>query len=457
MKKNRVSRRRFLRHAAGVAVPLAISAGVLAASGRPGANDRIRIGAVGTGIRGRSLIRDMPAEGRVAAICDCYRPRMLRVLKPAPGSSDAVTPAPFLASDVASCATFQDYRRMIGEARLDAVMIAACDHHHVLAAMLACQAGLDVYCEKPLSLTVAEGQKLVEAVNRYGRVLQVGSQQRSMEMDRFACRFVREGGLGRVSCAEVQNWPGPLEYDGLPEETLPEGMDWDLFCGPTPLRPYNWRLWQKDERKFEGKNWRGWDMWRSYSGHLMTNWGAHAVDLVQWALGMDHTGPTEIRPLTEGYTGEPQLCPVVATYAGGVELRIMDPKGFNGGSVFHGERGRISIARNGFQAFPKDLITDPPNPSTAEVWNGPGIVARPHLQNWLDCVKSRAKPNAPVEVGHRSVTICHLAGIARRLGRTLRWDPEQQTFPGDDEANALLDRPRRPGWELPSLGRPPLD
>jgi predicted dehydrogenase len=318
--------------------------------------------------------------------------------------------------------------------------------------MRACQAGLDVYCEKPLSLTVAEGRKLVVAVRRHRRVLQVGSQQRSMEMDRFACQFVRAGGLGRISYVELQNWPGPLRDGDLPAEPMPDGMAWDLFCGPTPSRPYNWRLWQKDERNWQGRRWRGWDIWRTYSGHLLTNWGAHAVDLAQWALGMDHAGPVEFEPLTEGYQGEMRLCPVVARYANGVELRMVHPKGFGGGGMFYGERGRMLITRNEFQADPADLVTDPPDPSLAEIWKGTGIVARPHIQNWLDCIKTRGTPNAPVEVGHRTATICHVAGIARELGRKLRWDAAKEAFADDAEASALLDRLRRPGWELPDTG-----
>ena len=167
------------------------------------------------------------------------------------------------------------------------------------------------YCEKPLSVTIDEGKKLVAMVRHHGCVLQVGSQQRSMEMDRFGCQFVRDGGLGRVSHVDVPVWPSPLRYEGLPPESLPDGMDWERFCGPTPLRPYNWRLWQKDERDWEGRRWRGWDMWRDYSGHLVTNWGAHAVDIAQWALGMDKTGPVEIGPLREDYQGDPRMCPMI--------------------------------------------------------------------------------------------------------------------------------------------------
>lgn len=449
-----LTRRDLLHRSLAAAAPIFIPARVFGGPGVPPANERVQIGIIGAGIRGRQLMRDMPAAGRIVAVCDCFLPRAHDAIRPGPAAaadaaSDNAAESVLRGEELAKSATYADYRVMIDEGKLDAVVVTAPDHHHVRAAILACQAGLDVYCEKPLSLTVREGRKLVEAVRRHGRVLQVGSQQRSMEMDRFACEFVRKGGIGKVSQVEVQNWPGPLRYEGLPEEPMPDGMHWDLFCGPAPLRPYHWRLWQKDEREWDDRRWRGWDMWRDYSGHLMTNWGAHAVDLVQWALGMDDSGPVEIEPLVAGHSGEMRLCPVVARYASGVELRMTHAKGYNGGACFFGDLGRIVISRNKFTAIPRDLVTDPPDPQTAEIWKGKGIVARPHLENWLDCVKTRGEPVAPVEVGHRSVTVCHLAGIARELGRKLRWDPEKEVFPEDEEACALLDRPRRPGWELP--------
>jgi len=407
---------------------------VFGAEGVPSANERIQIGIIGVGIRGRQLIGDMPRAGRVTALCDCYLPRVEAVRKADPDSEYAA---------------YANYRTMIDEAKLDAVVVTTPDHHHVQAAMLACRAGLDVYCEKPLSLTIAEGRRLVEAVRRHNRVLQVGSQQRSMEMDRFACKFVREGGIGKVSKVEVKNFPGPLRYEPLPKEPLPKGMHWNLFCGPRPQRPYHWRLWQKDERHWQGVRWRGWDMWRDYSAHLMTNHGAHALDMVQWALGTDGTGPVEIEPLVEEPDGAMRLCPVVMRYAGGTELHLTHPEGFYAGGYFHGEGGQMKISRNGFAAFPQTLITDRPDPAVAALWEGEGIVAKPHLQNWLDCIKTRRDPSAPVEVGHRSVTVCHLATIARELGRKLRWDPAAETFPDDKQACTLLDRPRRTGWELP--------
>lgn len=432
----RFTRRQFLYGLSAASVPLFIPSRVFGDGNVPSANERVNIGIVGVGIRGKHLIGDMPAEGRITAICDCYEPRVEEVRR---------------ANPEWNCAAYADYRKMIDRAELDAVIITTPDHHHVQAAMLACQAGFDVYCEKPLSLTIAEGRRLVDTVRHYDCVLQVGSQQRSMEMDRFACKFVRDGGIGKVTRVEVKNWPGPLRYEVLPTEPVPTGMHWDLFCGPRPLRPYHWRLWQKDQRRWEGRRWRGWDMWRDYSGHLMTNHGAHAVDMVQWALGMDGTGPIEIEPLAEEHDGEMRQCPVRMRYASGTELYMTRPLTFYADGYFYGQDGEMKISRNGFAAFPKDLVDKPPDPTVADSWNGQGFVARPHLQNWLDCIKTRNDPNAPVEAGHRSVAICHLANIARELGRRLRWDPTKETFPGDAEACELLDRPRRVGWELPKI------
>jgi len=433
---NLLSRRELLKSATFAAGALIVPSHVFGDTNSPGANERINIGLIGAGIRGRHLMGDMPPDGRVVAVCDCYDSRIdqVRELYPA-----------------AKFAAYADYRSMINGTRLDAVIIATPDHHHVQAALLACQAGLDVYCEKPLSLTVGEGRRLVEAVRHYDRVLQVGSQQRSMEMDRFACQFVREGGIGKVSKVEVKNLPGPLLYEDMTSEPIPSGMHWDLFCGPRPIRPYHWRLWQKDERKWNGRKWRGWDMWRDYSGHLMTNHGAHAIDMVQWALGTDKTGPVEIEPLVEKHDGEMRWCPVVMRYANGTELHMAHPSSFSSGGYFHGELGEMKISRNGFAAFPESIVTNPPDRASAALWRGKGIVARPHLQNWFDCIKTRNDPNAPVEVGHRSITICHLANISRELGRKLRWDPVAETFPDDEDARVLLDRPRRAGWELPNI------
>jgi len=447
-----LSRRRFFRRAAAAAaatlgVPLAVSSDVLGAGGLPGANERVQIGVIGCGVRGRYLIANVPDEGRVVAVCDCALSRVAGALNPTGRFAKPLEK--FRREDADRCATYQDYRKMLDAAQLDAVMIATPDHHHVLAAMLACRRGLDVYVEKPLSLYIAEGRAVVEAVKRHSIVCQVGSQNRSMEMNRFACAFLRDGRLGKISRVQLPCYPGPMRYEGLPEKPIPGDLNWDLFCGQTPLRPYNRKLWIKDEFKIDGTLWRGWDLWRAYSGHLMTNWGAHSLDIVQLALGTDDTGPVEIRPLTDSYTGQMRYCPVAMRYSSGIELRLDLPMVTENIWRFHGEHGTLSMRRNFFRVDPPELVTEPPDPSVLDKWRGPGQVARPHIQNWLDCIKSRARPVAPVEVGHRSATVCHLAAIARELRRPLRWDAAGETFPGDEEANGLLSRPRRKGYELP--------
>jgi len=255
-----------------------------------------------------------------------------------------------------------------------------------------------------------------------------------MEMNRLACEFVRDGGLGKLTSVKGICYPGPRNYDGLPAQAVPEGDDWDVWQAQTEARPFNHAL------QF------GWMGWRAYSGGEMTNWGAHGVDQIQWALGMSESGPVEIRPTTPGPNGA-----VSMRYASGVQVDYDLPRGPMGGGVFIGTDGKMTIDRNEFSTEPADLVTDPPAPEAAKPWEGPGWVSRPHIQNWIDCIKTRKSPNADVEIGHRSITVCHLANIARQIGRPLPWDPETETFPGDDEANTYLDRPRRKGWELPGI------
>ena len=322
------TRRSFLKAGfvagATMAAPTLVPSDVLGRAGEPSANERIQIGVIGLGVRGKYLIGDLPEAARVAAICDCADWKMSETLRP--NRRFAQILARFQEHDANRCGTYQDYRRMLERETLDAVIIAAPDHHHVLAATLACNAGLDVYVEKPLSLTIAEGRHLAETVRRTARVVQVGSQQRTMEINRFACEFVRNGGLGRVSKIELSNYPGPLlqanaiREDSLPrtydtayetlEELAPEGLNWDLFCGPTQVPPYNRRLWVKDEFRVGGLLWRGWDLWRDFSGHIMTNWGAHNVDMAQYALGRDHSGPAEVWPVEP-----PSVLPLAAMWS----------------------------------------------------------------------------------------------------------------------------------------------
>jgi predicted dehydrogenase len=416
-----------------MALPAFIPRHVLGSAEAPGANEQIVLGIIGMGQRGVQLLGNIPESGRVAAICD----------------ADARKTAAATAKHKFAWKVYQDYHRLIEQKDLDAVIVCPCDHHHVLASILACRAGKDVYCEKPLSLYIREGRALVTAARQHGRVVQTGTQQRTMEMNRFACEFVRNGGVGAVRAVECVNFGGPIPYPaaGLPEEPIPAGVDWDLWQGPAPAHPFNRRLFAHWTDNAGG--W--WGNWRDYSNGQLTGLGSHAFDMVQYALAADQSGPVELWPVEEGPTA-----PLHFRYANGVEVRLRFPdeepyRGPRLGAIFVGEKCKIEINRNKFTTNPPDFVQHPPDPKLADKWEGDDWVAKGHVENWFDCIRTREKPNADVEIGHRTASLCQLLVITRQLGRRLKWDPDKEIFPGDEEANALLDRPRRRGWELPRV------
>lgn len=433
---NKTSRRDFVQRGARLAaaaslVPYFVPRRVLGMDGSPGANDQIVVGFVGMGVRGQQLVKNIPADGRIAAVCD----------------ADARKTAAATREHQADWKIYDDYRRLIHQKDLDGVLICTPHHQHVLPGILACQAGLDVYVEKPLSLYVAEGRALVKAARKYDRVVQTGSQQRTMEMDRFACELVRDGGIGRVDVIESVNFPGPSPYppEGLPGQPIPAGLNWEIWQGSAPARPFNEQLAMKEVRG-------GWLRWRDYSG-AGTDMMAHSLDMVQYAMGADETGPIEFWPVE----GEGRSARIDFRYANGVEVHMRFPawttprRGPHLGAIFVGERCKIEINRNKFTTNPPDFVPNPPDPKLAEKWEGEGWIAKGHIENWFDCIRSRARPNADVEIGHRTVTIGLLINVAREVGRKLRWDPQEEQILDDAEANALLNRPRRKGWELPDV------
>ncbi len=282
------------------------------------------------------------------------------------------------------------------------MIVGTNDHARVLCAIHAVQAGKDVYAEKPLSLYVAEGRALVRAVRKYNRILQVGSQQRSMAMNRLACDFVRNGGLGRIRLVLAANYPEPVRVGAMPEEPVPDGMNWDMWLGQTEKRPFNPELFS---------HWmRYWD----YSGGEMTNWGAHGVDQVQSALGMDTHRPRGVLAAPEGPRGA-------------VGLPLCQRRGGATGDAGRGEiaraapcssvrRGRIEITRNDFRTDPPNLIKELPPQEEVDKWKRAQWQAKYHMQDWLDSMRSRKTPLADVEIGHRSISVCHIANITRAAG-----------------------------------------
>lgn len=467
--KNLCTRRGAIKNsAAWGAAAWSIPSQVWGAAGDTGANDRIDVAVIGIGMRGKYLIANLPQSVRVTALCDCSQDQIETARKPKGRFKQLL--APFAQGDGATAKVYRDYRVMLDRQHFDAVIIAAPDHHHASAAILAMQAGCDVYVEKPLAVTIAEGRAIVEAARKYERVVQVGSQQRTMAVNRRACEFIRDGGMGRISRVEEKNYPGPMPYDRrmFPPEPLPEHLNWNLFCGPTPRRKYNRHLWVKDAFDVGYLQWRGWDLFREYSGHLMTNWGAHSVDMIQYALGKDSTGPSEIKihpqqlddftddqwhqktpplgTLADQATDRMRFCPLTMVYS---DKTVLEFKPGVRKTKFYGEKGTLTLSRNHYRTDPLDLLP-PPTRAEQAAWAGDGHVARPHLENWVEAMRSRAAPNAPIEVGHRSVTVCHLANLARQVGHDLSWDPVAERFRREGD-NALLSRPRRAGFELPKV------
>ncbi len=421
----KITRRTALLGAAATwAVPTFVPRSVLGGEGKPGANDRIGVGTIGVGFRASLLMDQLPEMGRIVALSDCDLPRI----------------EAYRQKKAQSWPLYQDYRQLLDRKDIDAVIVATQEFQRVLPCIHACQAGKDIYAEKPLSLYIHEGRVLVRAARKYKRILQVGSQQRSMEMNRVACDFVRQGGLGKIEEVRAVNYtgPSPLPNQPFPEEPIPAGLDWDMWLNQAAWRPYNAR-------------WRG--PWQDLMGGEMTNWGAHGLDQVQWALGTDGTGPVEMWPVTPGFNGQ-----IAMRYASGVALNfVLPPDGPVGGAIFIGEKGKIEINRNKFTSNPAEIATEllaKVNVTEEErKWSDSLALwqARWHLQNWLDSIRTRELPTADVEIGQRSISVCHLANITRYVGRKLRWDPVKERFEGDDEANRWVVRERRKGYELPQI------
>ncbi|HWQ56881.1 MAG TPA: Gfo/Idh/MocA family oxidoreductase [Bryobacteraceae bacterium] len=414
-----MNRRSFLKNSAtAAAFPY------VAASTVRGANDRVEIGIIGLGGRAQWLIKHEDfGEARINAIADCFEPRLAE--------------AAALHPEGAKWRKYPDARSMFDKEKLDAVFIETTTHARVLTAIQALQSGLDVYAEKPLTLTVEEGRVLVRAVRHYKRVLQTGTQQRSMPINIYASNLVSSGKIGKIEKVILCNFIGPARWKPMPAEPQPEGLNWDLWCGQTELRPYHSKLH------------RGWALWWDYDGGGqswgVSGWGTHSLDQVQAALGTSLTGPVEIWPVEQGPQGK-----VAMRYANGTVVSLEQPK-INDhqqlGAIFEGTNGRIQILRGDFITNVPELKKGAPD----IIKEGPGENAF-HIRNFVQAIKTRKQPNADVEIGHRSNSVCHLVNMCRDTGRKLRWDPKAERFNGDSEANAMLSRPRRKGYELPKIG-----
>jgi predicted dehydrogenase len=448
---NAGSRRKFLKDSIGFgatgAVLGAASASATSADQVAGANERIRIALIGCGGMGRTDLRDFVKLPGVqcVALCDVDDAQSAVAQKEIL-DADTVKQKPDLVT--------RDFRRVLDRKDIDAVIVATPDHWHALPAVLACQAGKDVYVEKPLSVCIGEGRAMVNAARKNNRVVQMGTQQRSATHYTDAVEYVKSGKLGRVRVVRAWaylDWKG--ETPVLPDGPVPDGVDYDLWLGPAPARPFNKNRFHFTFRWY-------WD----YAGGLMTDWGAHMIDIANWAMGIKAPSSAVSFGGKYGYPTDAMETPdtqqVVWAYPSFTmiwehALGIgRGPEGREHGVAFVGEYGTLVIDRGGWEVYAETdridkRIREYKRVGLPRQGSGNEDYHLKHVKNFLDCMKSRARPASDVEIGHDSMIACHLGNMAQRLGRMVKWDPEREAVIGDPEAQRMVNRPYRAPWVLP--------
>lgn len=420
--QSNLSRRSFLK--AG----LATAAGTIffpyiARSNPVGANNRVRMALIGCGLimGGHHGWAQSHPMIDLVAVCDVKKSQreaaLARLKKTNPGAVGYV-----------------DYGEIMARSDIDAVIIATPDHWHAAISIDAMRAGKDVYVEKPMALTLDEAAAMVAAEKRYGRILQVGSMQRSCSEFRQAVDIVRNGWIGEITEIHV-NFKGDFPpVSLLPEEPIPAEIDYDRWLGPAPWRPYN-------NLRVLGAYGSGWRVFWDYGSRKNGDWGAHHFDIVQWALGMDGNGPVLFVP--KGFEGEPYQ---YHQYANGLKVTASLSGGPSNGAMirFVGKNGEVKVSRDSIETTPAGLAWRLPSSSGFRAYR-----SNDHRQNWLDSIISRRPPICPATVGASTFDICGLAGIAERLNRPIRWNPEKREITEDPEASRFADYTRRAGYPLP--------
>jgi len=431
---NRISRRTFLKKTsaatvAAVSFPYIVPSSVFGANGTVAPSNRIVMGCIGVGGMGTGdMIAFMKKpEVQVVAVCDVYAHKRKQAAQK--------VNAEYANRD---CAAYNDFREIITRQDIDAVAIATPDHWHAILAIMAARAGKDIHCQKPLAHNIAEGRAISDVVRKYGVVWQTGSQQRSQRNFRFACELVRNGRIGKLRTVEVglpTRWQQTCPPQ--PVQPIPKGFDYDMWLGPAPWAPYT-------EKRCQPLGWR----WiYDYASGLITDWGAHHLDIAQWGMGTEHTGPVEIQG--RGVFGRGGLWnvanryKVTSRYAQGYTLVLADTDKLTQGIRFNGTEGWVHISRSSLDAHPKSILNSVIGPNEIHLYK-----SADHKQNFIDCVRSRSQTVAPVEVAHRSITVGHLSTIAIKTGRKLKWDPRKERFINDDQANKMLSRPMRSPWHV---------
>lgn len=425
---NPISRRRFLGTAATLSAFFIVPRYVLGGKGYTAPSDMINVGFIGAGRQAISLQKSFLATGeaQIIAASDVYKSKL---------ESSAAQVNTFYSAKAGKegykgCSKHHDFREILKNKEIDAVIIATPDHWHSVQAVMAAEAGKDIYCEKPLSLTIKEGRAMVDATRKYKRVFQTGSMQRSWPEFRQTVELVRNGYIGDLRNVKVSVGGPPVPFD-LPEEKMVEGLDWNFWLGPNPPHVFNSQL----NPALDTKIWGRWRDFKGLGGGGMTDWGAHMFDIVQWAIDKDNSGPVTISP------PDGKEYPFLTyTYDNGLIMTHED-FGKNNAVQFNGSKGSIEIQRGKLVTTPTELATRVITADEKRVYNSAN-----HYKDFLQCMHTRNKPVCDVEVGHRTATVCNLGNIAYELKRPLQWDPKKEQFKNDPQANALTGRNLRKDW-----------
>jgi hypothetical protein len=435
-KNNNISRRDFVSKASlalgsFMIVPRHVLGGKKADGSRYLApSDIISLGFIGTGKQGRGLTSSFlnTNEVRIAALSEVYQAKAQLTLDRIKMQFEKNTQL----GAFSEIPVYQDFRELLIRKDIDGVVIATPDHWHAAIAVRAAEAGKDIYCEKPLSLTVREGRAMVNAARKYKKVFQTGSMQRSWPEFRQTAELIRNGYIGEVKTIKVNVGAPPIVYN-LAEEKIPEGLDWGKWLGPNESVVFNSEL-APPISKDVFPNWR---LFREFGGGMVTDWGAHMFDIVQWSLGMDDSGPVEV------------LAP------DGKEIKFLTYKYENGITMTHekwewnnaihfvGTEGEIKVQRKKIETTPTSLKDKVIGETEKHVYKSEN-----HYKDFLDAMRNRSKPICDVEVGHRTASVCNIGNIAYRLNRSLKWNPKKEIFIDDKEANALLGRTMNKEWGI---------
>jgi len=409
-----INRRSFITQAS------VISAAMIApwyVMGCKSPSDQVSLGFIGTGKQAMDLqdFFTKTGEVRILAAADVYEGKLRR-----------------FASKLSGCDTYNDFRKILDRKDIHAVVIAVPDHWHAAIAVLAAKAGKDIYCEKPLSLTIKEGRAMVNAARKYNRVFQTGSMQRSWPEFRQAVELVRNGYIGDIKHVTVNVGPPPKPYD-LQAEPIPAGLDWEFWLGPNVKESvFNHNLAPGLNDDF----WAHWRDYREFGGGYVTDWGAHMFDIAQWGLDMDASGPVMVTPPDKDHQY------LTYQYANGITM-THEPVTKDNGVTFFGTKGEVHVVRGKIETTPAELATHTIGDSEKHVYKSEN-----HYKDFLDATRKRSKPICDVEIGHRTATVCNIGNIAYQLNRPLQWDPVKEEFKNDAEANKLTGREMKKEWAV---------